>query len=270
MSGADAASFTITSTGQIRVGSGTTLDFETKSSYSVTVEVHDGKDGTGATSIDIDDTQDVTITVVNLEEPGTVTLSSETATIQARVPVTATLEDDDGPTGVTWQWSRSRSSASGWANIAGARSPVFTPGDGDTGNYIRATASYNDGEGSGKTAVRVSPRVGQPPPVNSAPAFPASERGTREIPEDATGGMAVGDPVAATDFNNDTLRYMLSGTDAALFTIGTSTDGQLRVASRRCTWTSKRSAHCGSQSRSRTARTRWAILTTTPSTTGRA
>ncbi|MYC02060.1 MAG: hypothetical protein F4X58_09090, partial [Chloroflexi bacterium] len=150
--------------------------------------------------------------------------------IQARVPVTASLEDDDGPRNITWQWSRSRSSTSGWANIAGATSATFTPDDADIGGYIRAIASYDDGEDVGKTAVKVSPRVGQPPPVNSAPAFPATERGQRELAEDATGGIAVGDPVAATDFNNDTLRYTLSGTDAALFTIG-SNDGQLRVAS---------------------------------------
>ena len=228
LTGTDAASFTInTSTGQIRAKDA--IDFETKSSYQVTVEVHDGKDGTGATSTTIDDTQDVTITVENVEEPGTITLSSETATIQARVPVTATLEDDDGPSSVTWQWARSRSPTSGWANIAGATTATFTPGDTDIGGYVRATASYNDGEGSGKTAAGVSPRVGQAPPVNSAPAFPTTEDGRREIPEDATGGTAVGDPVAATDFNNDTLTYTLSGTDAALFTVGTN-DGQLRVA----------------------------------------
>ena len=229
LTGVDAAAFTIvTSTGQIRVKDA--LDFETKSSYQVTVEVHDGKDGTGATSTAIDDTQNVTITVDNLEEPGTVTLTSETATIQARVPVTASLEDDDGPTNVSWQWARSRSPTSGWANIAGETLATFTPGDGDIGGYLRATASYNDGEDSGKTAVKVSPRVGQAPPVNSAPAFPATERGTREIAEDATGGTAVGDPVAATDFNNDPLTYTLSGTDAALFTVDSNT-GQIRVAS---------------------------------------
>ena len=230
LSGTDAASFTITSTGQVRLASGVTLDYETKSIYRVTVEVHDGRDGSGVTSTAIDDTQDVTITVENLEEPGTVTLSSETATIQARVPVTATLEDDDGVIGfVSWQWARSTSTAGPWANIAGVTSDTFTPADTDAGKYIRATASYDDGEGSGKTAVRVSPRVGQPPPVNSAPAFPATENGRREIPEDATGGTAVGDPVAATDFNDDPLTYTLSGTDAALFTVG-SNDGQLRVA----------------------------------------
>ncbi|MDE2803407.1 MAG: cadherin domain-containing protein, partial [Chloroflexota bacterium] len=156
--------------------------------------------------------------------------TSETATIQARVPVTASLEDDDGVTGaINWQWARSRSSTSGWANISGATSATFTPDDGDIGGYLRATASYNDGEDSGKTAVKVSPRVGQAPPVNSAPAFPATETGTREIAEDATGGTAVGDPVAATDFNGDPLTYSLTGTDAALFTIDSST-GQIRVA----------------------------------------
>ena len=229
LTGTDATSFTIvTRTGQIRVRD--SLDFETKSSYSVTVEVHDGKDGTGATSTVIDDTQDVTITVENLEEPGTVTLSSETATIQARVPVTASLEDDDVPTNITWQWSRSRSSTTGWANISGATLATFTPSDTDVGGYIRAIASYDDGEDTGKMAVKVSPRVGQPPPVNSAPAFPATEMGIREIAEDATGGTPVGDPVEATDFNNDTLTYTLSGTDAALFTVDSGT-GQLRVAS---------------------------------------
>ena len=229
LTGADAAAFTIvTSTGQIRVKDA--LDFETTSSYSVTVEVHDGKDGTGATSTTIDDTQDVTITVQNVDEPGTVTLTSETATIQARVPVTASLEDDDGPTGITWQWARSRSRTSGWANIAGATSATFTPADTDIGGYIRATASYNDGEGTGKTAQAVSPSVGRAPPVNSAPAFPATERGQREVAEDATGGTAAGDPVVANDFNNDPLTYSLTGTDAALFTIDSST-GQIRVAS---------------------------------------
>ena len=229
LTGTDTAAFAIvTTTGQIRVASGTTLDFETKSSYSVTVEVHDGLDGTGATSTTIDDTQDVTITVENVEEPGTVTLSSETATIQARVPVTASLEDDDGPTGITWQWSRS-TNRSNWVNIGGATSDTFTPEDTDTGNYIRATVTYNDGEGSGKTAERVSQRVGQPPPVNSAPAFPATENGRREVAETSSAGTAIGDPFTASDFNNDQLTYTLSGTDAALFTIGTN-DGQLRVA----------------------------------------
>ena len=235
LSGPDATAFTIvTSTGQLRTSED--LDFETKSTYSVTVEVHDGRDGSGNTSTTVDDTQAVTITVENVEEPGVVTLTTDTATIQARVPVTATLDDDDGPSGISWQWSRSANGRTDWVNIAGATSAMYTPTlEEDAGNYIRATASYADGHGPNKTANTVSPRVGDPPPVNSAPAFPSTETGQREVEENSTDGTVVGDPVAATDLNagdpavNDPLVYSLSGTDAASFTIDAGT-GQIRLA----------------------------------------
>ena len=236
LSGTDAAAFTIVgTTGQIRVASGTTLDFETKPEpgYSVTVEVHDGLDGLGNASMTVDDTQAVTINVENVEEPGTVTLTTNAETILARVEVTAVLSDDDGPTVVAWQWSRSPNGRTDWVNIAGATSAAYTPTlEEDRGSYIRATASYTDGHGPNKTAAQVSARVGDPPPVNSAPVFPATENGRREVPEDAT---VIGAPVAATDLNagdsavNDPLAYSLTGTDAASFTIDAGT-GQIRLA----------------------------------------
>ena len=222
LGGTDATAFTInTSTGQIRTSEA--LDFETKPSYSVDVEVHDGRDGSGVTSTAIDDTQTVTVTVENVEEPGTVTLTTDTATIQARVPVTATLEDDDVPSGVTWQWARSPNGNTGWVNIA--TSAEYIPTLVDAGNYIRATASYTDGHGPNKTAEKVSARVGDPPPVNSPPAFPSTEDGRREAPENTAVNGDIGDPVVATDLNagdptvNDPLAYSLTGTDAASFTI---------------------------------------------------
>ena len=235
LTGTDADAFTVVrSSGQIRTSEA--LDFETKPSYSLTVEVHDGRDGAGNTSTDIDDTQAVTITVENVEEPGTVTLTTDTGTIQARVEVTATLEDDDGPSGIGWQWARSLNGRTDWVNIAGATSATYTPTlEEDRGNYIRAIASYGDGHGPNKTANTVSPRVGDPPPVNAAPVFPATENGRREVEENATAGTAVGVPVEATDLNagnsavNDPLAYSLSGTDAASFTIDSST-GQIRLA----------------------------------------
>ena len=235
LSGTDAAAFTIVeTTGQIRVKDA--LDFEMKSSYSVTVEVHDSLDGLGSTSTTVDDTQAVAITVENVEEPGVVTLTTATGTIQARAAVTAALSDDDGPSGVTWQWSRSRDRRTDWVNIAGATSSTYTPTiEEDRGNYLRATASYSDGRGPNKTAEQVSARVGDPPPVNSAPVFPATEDGQREVEENAAGGTAVGAAVEATDLNagdsavNDPLVYSLAGTDAASFAIDSGT-GQLRVA----------------------------------------
>ena len=227
--GVDAAAFTIVeNTGQLRTSEA--LDFETKPSYSVTVEVHDGRDGSGNTSTDIDDSQSVTVTIENVEEPGVVTLTTDTATIQARVEVTAELIDGDGPSGIDWQWSRSPNGSTGWVNISNARSARYTPTLGeDAGNYIRATATYTDGHGSNsKTANAVSPRVGDPPPVNSAPAFPSTENGQREVAENTDG--EIGDPLEATDFNNEMLYYSLSGTDAASFEIGQN-NGQLRLAS---------------------------------------
>ena len=235
LTGTDAAAFTIvTSTGQIRASDA--LDFETQPSYSVAVEVHDGRDGSGDTSTTIDDTQAVTITVENVEELGTVTLTTDTQTVQARVEVTAALQDEDGIIGtITWQWSRSPNGRTDWVNIAGATSATYTPTlEEDAGSYIRATASYTDGHGPNKTANTVSPRVGDPPPVNSAPLFLSTENGQREVEENSAEGSAVGTPVAATDLNagdsavNDPLAYSLSGTDAASFTIDSST-GQISV-----------------------------------------
>ena len=236
LSGSDSAAFTVVrSTGQLRTSEA--LDFETKSSYDFTVEVHDGRDGMGNASTVVDNTQAVTITVENVEEPGVVTLATDTGTIQARAEVTATLEDDDGVTGsVGWQWARSPNGRTDWVNIAGAVSAAYTPTlEEDRGNYIRATATYDDDEGSNKTANAVSARVGDPPPVNSAPVFPSTEDGRREVAENSTDGTAVGDPVAATDLNagdssvNDPLVYSLTGTDAASFAIDAGT-GQIRLA----------------------------------------
>ena len=235
LSGAEAAAFTIVeTTGQIRVQDA--LDFETKSSYSLTVEVHDGLDELGNASMTVDDTQAVTITVENVEEPGAVTLSTASGTMQARVEVTAALSDEDGPTVVAWQWSRSPDGRTDWVNIAGATAATYTPTlEEDRGNYLRATASYSDDHGPNKTAEQVSARVGDPPPVNSPPVFPQAEDGQREVEENAADGTAIGAPVEATDLNagnaavNDPLAYSLSGTDAASFDID-SGSGQLRVA----------------------------------------
>ncbi|MYH28389.1 MAG: cadherin repeat domain-containing protein, partial [Acidobacteria bacterium] len=236
LSGTDAASFSIVpGSGQLRVKE--PLDFETRSSYEVTVDVHDGKDGLGNPSAAIDDSQDVTITVGNEDEPGSVTLTTLTASIQARVAVRAVLEDDDNPISgsVSWAWHRSPNGRTDWVELVGETGASYTPTLVDAGNFIRATASYTDGHGQSKTASEVSPRVGDPPPVNSAPAFPATEDGRRDVPENARGGDAVGDPVAATDLNagdsavNDPLAYSLTGADAGSFTIDAGT-GQIRLA----------------------------------------
>ena len=68
LSGADA--FVIDAgTGQIQVAAGARLDYEAKSSYTVTVDVTDGKDANGAPDPAIDDTVEVTIEVLDVAEP---------------------------------------------------------------------------------------------------------------------------------------------------------------------------------------------------------
>ena len=230
LTGADAAAFTVvSSTGQLRTSGA--LDFEMQSSYSFTIDVHDGQDALGNPSTVVDDTQDITVTIENVEEPGVVTLNTLTGTFQARVEVTAALSDDDEPRGVTWRWSRSPNGRTDWVNIAGATNSAYTPASEEVGSYLRATASYTDGHGSNnKTAAKVSARLGDPPPINSDPVFPSTEDGRREVPENSVSGTSVGDPVGATDLNlDDILDYSLSGPDAGLFTIAAQR-GQLSVA----------------------------------------
>ena len=61
---------------------------------------------------------------------------------------------------------------------------------------------------------------------NSAPVFTEGTSTTRVILESAESGTNIGDPVLATDADDDMLEYTLDGTDAGSFSIDTSS-GQL-------------------------------------------
>ena len=228
LGGDDAASFTIDgATGQLKTRD--PLDYETKASYSVTVSVSDGKDIDGNADTVVDNTIDVTITVTDLDEDGTVILSS----LQPQVDtvLTATLVDPDDATNVSWTWHSSSIWSSGWTTISGATTDDYTPVAGDVGNHLRATATYTNSGGTQVSAHGISAypvRAAPAPGSNAAPAF-ATTTATRSVPEDAPVGSAVGDPVTATDTDtDDVLTYSLSGADASSFTIGMAS-GQLRT-----------------------------------------
>ncbi len=226
LGGTDAKSFSIVAaTGQLQTKAA--LDHETKNSYEVTVSVRDSKDAGGSADTATDNAIAVTITVTNVEEAGTVTLSP--AQPQAGTALTATLDDPDGSiSGETWKWERSPDKNS-WTLISSVVSDTYTPAVGDVGNYLRATASYADGQGSGKTAQAVSANAVEAAPVtNMAPDFPP-QPATRTVPENTGAGQSIGEPVAANDQNaGDTLTYTLGGTDAASFNIVASS-GQLQT-----------------------------------------
>ena len=147
LAGDDASLFAIdTRTGQISVAQGTALDFETRSSYSVSARANDGRNG--------QDTIAVTIAVTNVEEAGTVDLSS--ANPEVGVTLTAMLEDPDGGVSdVSWSWERSMDLTT-WMAIPGSGSAAYTPTEADEGYHLRATAAYSDDHGPNKRAHMVS------------------------------------------------------------------------------------------------------------------
>ena len=89
------------------------------------------------------------------DRPGTITVSrAEPPTVGS--VMFATLHDSDVPiSGRRWQWARSSSKSSGFADIAGARGNDYTPTSADVGKYLRVTATYDDVRGRGRTAKTV-------------------------------------------------------------------------------------------------------------------
>ena len=188
------------------------------------VTVHDGKNAVGVVDTTVDATIAVTISVNNLDEDGTVTLP---ARFTGGTAATASVSDPDGTvSGDSWQWARGDSSSGSFSNISGATSASYTPVAADVGEYLQATVTYTDPQGSGKTAMAVS--SGAVEAGNAEPAFSA-DSATRTLPENSGAGVnVVGGVVAATDGDSgDTLTYSLSGTDAARFEI--DSDGQIKV-----------------------------------------
>ena len=165
LSGMDAASFGMVdshSTGaQLRTK--VALDHETKDQYSVTILVRDGVDDTGDPNVTADDTINITINVTNVDENGEVTLSNEQP--EEEQPITASLEDDDGGvTSLTWQWATSSSRSGSWTDATGtgATSATYTPVTADVNKYLRATASYTDGQGQRQDGPRHCVQPGGP------------------------------------------------------------------------------------------------------------
>ena len=219
LGGTDAGTFTIVdTTGQIKTKAGQTYDFETKPSYSVTVTADDSNGGTADKA--------VTITLNNVEEDGTVTLSPTQPA--ARSPVTATLTDPDGSvSGTSWQWERSSDGNANWTDV-GTDSPSYTTVDGDVGYYLRATASYTDGHGANKNSEAKTTSAVQTG-TNRPPTFDDGQTTTRDVAEDAAAIADVGAVVGATDQDNDPLTYSLTSTDASSFTVDNT--GQIKVGS---------------------------------------
>ena len=222
LGGPDASSFSINSgTGQLSTF--TTLDFETKNSYSVTVSVSDGNGGSDSIS--------VTINVTNVNEAPVFTEDTSTTRSVAENTASGTVigsaisatDEDSGNTliytlGGTNANSFRINSSTGQLNTSAAL-------DYETKNSYSVTVSVSDGNG-GNDSIFVMINVTD---ANDAPVFTESTSATRSVAENTFFGRAIGSAVSATDEDNDALTYSLGGTDASSFSIDSST-GQLSTS----------------------------------------
>ena len=167
--GTDAAAFEAvfalnTSSGEITVKTGASINYESAepTSYRVNVTVTDGEDDSGATQSQptTDATATVVIRIVNIDEPGTVTLS--TSSPQLGVGLFATLTDPDGRRGGIYNswWSRAHNADGPFFLTAGDyyennRKMTYTPKEADKYMYVKFTIHYLD-----RTCARVSTRPG--------------------------------------------------------------------------------------------------------------
>ena len=212
LSGPDVGMFSISNTGELTFNGGITLseglDYEApqdagpvQNELQVTVELMVGDDSTS---------KFVTVTVVNVDEAGMVTLTPGVPSIGAEVM--ASLDDPDmSVTRLRWQWSRSDMADGPWTVIDGETADSYTPVEADRDMYLQAMAMYDDGQGSGKMAEESSP-------VASVPTFPSDEM-TIMVDENTAEGMPVGEPVVAGAGMGAMLTYTLGGADASSFTI---------------------------------------------------
>ena len=240
LGGTDADSFSIVSTsGQLQTSA--TLDYETKSSYSVTVSVSDNNGGSDAI--------DVTINVTDVDEtpppppppPPAINnapvFTDGTSTTRAiaentdsgtniGTPVAAT--DADGDT-LTYTLGGTDADAFGIVNTIG-QLQTSAALDYETKNTYAVTVSVSDGKG-GTDSINVTINITDvnEDPTNNAPTFTEGDSTTRSVAENTTAGTNIGNAIAATDADGDPLTYTLGGTDADAFSI-VSTTGQLQTS----------------------------------------
>ena len=155
--------------------------------------------------------------------------------------VVTSAPDSATATPARWKWEKSQSGTSGWAVIAEADTPTYTPKEIDVGYYLRVTATYSDRDLSstnttvqdpaaylnqynnppvGNAPIRNASKVSEYPVkaatnVNQTPVFPDDETLTptvttdtqqeRRVEENSPKGTLVGSPVSAAD--TDVLTY---------------------------------------------------------------
>ena len=224
LSGTDANSFELDTNGQIQTKEGVTYNHETKDSYSVTVDVDDGFGGTASIA--------VTITLNDLDEPPSSFPSNVQVMAgngQLKVTWDAVTDEAGKPPISGYQIERRTGDNGKWEDlqeVSGRTTTSFIyTGLTNGQEYQVWVRTVNDEGHSGWSATPSGTPIMRS--MNQAPTFPSTST-TRSVDENTAAGQNIGDPVTATDGDDDPLTYSLSGTDANSFGI-VSSSGQLQT-----------------------------------------
>ena len=232
----DGASFEIEADGQIKTKDA--LDRETKASYTVTVSVTDGKDAGGNTDTTADDTHTVTITVDDENEPPSFADDAPTsvnvientpsntnigdpftATDPERDSLTYSLDDQDGANFEIAGNGQLKTKAELDIEVQSSYSVTISVTDSkdDQGNAENPAIE----DDTHTVTINVADE-------NEPPQFAADAATTIEVSEDTSTGTDIGDAYTATDPENDTLTYSLTGADASSLQV--DSNGQLQLS----------------------------------------
>ena len=130
----DASRFALDATSGVLTYIGPGEDAETTKGYMLTAQAVD-PDGSSTSVL-------VWVTIVNVDEPGVVTLTTYESLI-GHVVIAAVQDPDGDVADEGWQWQRS-ADGNLWDAIVGATQDRYTPVIDDDGLRLRATATYTD------------------------------------------------------------------------------------------------------------------------------
>ena len=239
LSGTDASAFTLdTATGELTINAAP--NFETKSSYSVSITVSDSVSGS------TDATASLTINVTDVDENPVIdegdgtddgALAVRVVAGSNRVVTTISATDDDaGDTTLNYAVSDTTNFEISSAGVLSFKAdPAFSATPSENTITVTVTVSDNTSPTALTDTVAVTITVTEP---NVSPIFTAD--GTSAGTDTSTLSASVDENSAAntqvidfSDFaydanSSDTLTYALSGTDASAFTLDTAT-GELTI-----------------------------------------
>ena len=219
LSGADSALFSVgESSGQISIGAGTSLDFESPSDsggnnvYNLTVQVTDGKNAAGNADTAVDDSIDVTIAVTDVNESPRFGSSNIELEIDENTSANANIgapvgASDPESAELTYSLSGTDSdlfsvgTSIGQISVGTGTALDFeSPSDSGGDNVYDLTVKVSDGrDAAGNSDTTIDDMVGVTitvKNVNEAPEFDSS--GVElEVAENTATNTNIGDPITA-------------------------------------------------------------------------